>query len=211
MKQACVLLAGCLLASGQDVSLDVSKITHGIEQRYNNIKTLRVKFTETVIAKGGRHAPQSGTLYLQKPRKMRWEYSSPPGKLFLSDGEFTYDYDPKTNHVEQGKLKEGDDLRGPLAFLLGKLDFDRDFGSYVTNGTDGAITAIPKTANLPYTEVTFVAAPDFSMKKLSVTGLDGSVFQYVFEGEQRNPPLSDSLFKFVKPPGAVVIDSAHGN
>jgi outer membrane lipoprotein carrier protein len=217
MKQACLLnnsraavrllLFGCVLASGQDLM----KTLHGIEDRYNSAKTLRVNFTETLTGRGGRHVPQAGTLYLRKPGQMRWEYTSPPGDLFISDGKFTYDYIAKSNSYEQQKLKEGDDMRGPLAFLLGKLDFDRDFGQYRTGDADGAITAVAKSDKLEFSEVTLVPGPDFSIRKLSIKGQDGSVIQYVFDGEVRNPPLSDNLFKFVKPPGAVMIDPARGN
>jgi outer membrane lipoprotein carrier protein len=207
MKQACLLLFGCVLAFGQDLT----KTLHGIEDRYNNAKTLRVNFTETLTARGGRHRPQAGTLYLRKPGQMRWEYTSPPGDLFVSDGKFTYEYEAKSNSVEQQTLKEGDDMRGPLAFLLGKLDFNRDFGEYRTGDADGAITAVPKSDKLQYSEVTIVPGPGFSLRKLSIKGQDGSLIQYVFDGEILNPPLSDSLFKFVKPPGAVMVDSTRGN
>ena len=209
MKQAFVLVALPLIATAQPVGSDLTKTLHGIEEHYNNIKTLRVNFTETLVATGGRHKPQSGTLYLKKPGRMRWEYTAPPGKLFLSDGEFTYDYDPLNNRVDKRKLKEADDMRGPLAFLLGKLDFSRDFDKYETSA-DGAITAIPKNPNLPYSEVTFRTGPDFSIQKLSVKGAEG-VLDYMFDGEQRNPPLMDSLFKFVLPAGAVLIDDTRGN
>ena len=209
MKPACAFLIAQMFAYSQPAGQDLTKTLHGIEQRYNSIKTLRVNFTETLIAPSGRHKPQSGVLYLEKPRKMRWEYTSPPGKLFLSDGKLTYDYDPSTHIVEERPLKDADDLRGPLAFLLGKLDFDRDFGQYQTS-TGGAITAIPKNPNLPYSQVTFQASPDFSIQKLSVKGPEG-VLDYVFEDEERNPPLNGGLFKFVKPAGAIVNDETHGN
>ena len=205
MKQACWLLAGCMVALGQSgPAIDVKKVTLGIEQRYNNIKTLQVKFTETLIDRAGRHRPLTGTLYLEKPRKMRWEYAAPAGRFFLSDGSFDYDYDPKTNQVERSKAKDADDLRSPLAFLLGKVDFDRDFGSYSTS--EGAITAIPKSDKLLFSDITFVAAPDFSIEKLSIKLQDGSVTSFTFEGEMVNPPLNANLFKFVKPSGAVVDD-----
>lgn len=206
MKQICLLLAGCVLTFGQDPT----KTLHGIEDRYNNAKTLRVNFTERYTGRGGRHVPTSGTLYLRKPRQMRWEYTSPPGDLFISDGKFTYDYDAKRNSFEQQKLKEGDDMRGPLAFLLGKLDFDRDFGQYRTGDADGAITAVPKSDKLEYSEMTLVPGPGFSLKRLSIKGQDGSVIQYVFDGETLNPPLTDNLFKFTKPPGATMVDSTRG-
>jgi len=203
-----LLLAGCLLAACfQAAGQDVTKTLKGIEDRYNNSKTLRVNFTETLTGRGGRHIPQAGTLYLRKPRQMRWEYSMPPGDLFVSDGKFTYNYEAKTNSVDQQALKDGDDLRGPLAFLLGKLDFNRDFGEFRTGDADGAITAVPKSDKLEYSEVTLVPGPEFRIMKLSIKGQDGSTMQYVFDGEMLNPPLADNLFRFVKPPGAVLVDS----
>lgn len=206
MKQAWWFLAGCMLATAQSASnIDVSKVTHGIEKRYNNIKTLQVNFTQVRTDKSGRRT-FTGTLYLQKPRKMRWEYTAPAGQFYLSDGQFNYDYDPKNNQVERCKFKDGDDVRGPLALLLGKVDFDRDFGSYTTGSPDGAITATPKSDNQLYSEIAFVAAPDFSIKMLSIKGQDGSTTKFTFDGETANPPLKDSLFVFSKPPGAVVSD-----
>ncbi len=204
MRHAVLLAASCGLLFGQ---IDVPKTLHGIEERYNNIKTLKANFTETATSPGGRHPAQSGTLYLRKPGKMLWQYTTPPGKFFLSDKEYTYDYAPNTHRVEKEKLKEGDDPRGPLAFLLGKVDFDRDFKQFETK--DGVITAVPKTADMPYRLVTFVAGPDYSIKKLSVTQQDGTVIDYVFDGEVKNPPLADNLFKFALPPGAVVVGGDH--
>ena len=64
---------------------------------------------------------------LRKPGKMRWDYSQPKGKLFVSDGKFLWLYTPDENRVEKMKLKESEDMRAPLAFLLGKLDFDKEF------------------------------------------------------------------------------------
>lgn len=206
MRHAVLLAAWCGVAFGQ---VDVPKTLHGIEDRYNNIKTLKVNFTETATSPGGRRPSQSGTLYLRKPGKMLWQYTTPPGKFFLSDKEFTYDYEPNAHRVEKEKLKQGDDPRGPLAFLLGKVDFERDFKQFETK--DGAITAIPKTADMPYRLVTFAVAPDYSIKKLSVTQQDGTVIDYTFDGEVKNPPLADSMFKFTAPPGAVVVDAAHAD
>ncbi|HEY1760276.1 MAG TPA: outer membrane lipoprotein carrier protein LolA [Bryobacteraceae bacterium] len=212
-----LLLAACLLAAWTGpihswaAGPDVSKTLKGIQDRYNNSKTLSLHFTETLISPGGRHKPESGTLYLRKPRQMRWEYTAPPGDLFVSDGKFTYYLIANENKVEREKLTEGEDLRGPLAFLLGNLDFNRDFKEYRTGDADGAITAIPKSDKLEYTEVTLVPGADFSIKKLSIKGQDGSTYQFEFDDEKRNPALPDNLFKFTPPPGAVMVDAAQGN
>ena len=61
---------------------------------------------------------------------MRWNYSKPEGKFFLSDSKFFYFYSPSTGQVEKTKLKDADDLRLPLAFLLGKMDFKTRGGRF---------------------------------------------------------------------------------
>lgn len=208
MKLACSLLVACAAGLAQTgSSIDVSKITHGIEQHYNSIKSLKANFTETRIDRGGRHLPMSGVLYLQKPRKMRWDYTTPAGQFLLSDGTYDYDYDPKSNEVTRTKVKEADDMRGPLALLLGKIDFDRDFGSYSTNTADRSITAIPKSDKLLFSSITFVARPDYSVQKLSIQGQDGSTMNFTFDGEIVNPSFPPNFFKFVAPPGAVITDA----
>lgn len=208
MKHGFWFLAAAGLAWGQSgTSIDVTKITHGLEQHYNGIKSLRVNFSEQLVDRGGRHVPLKGTLSLEKPRKMRWEYAAPNGGYFLSDGEYDYDFNATKNEVERNKLKDSDDLRGPLAFLLGKVDFDRDFGSYTTGAADGSITAIPKSDKSLFSQISFIATPDSRIKQLSIKGQDGSTSTFVFDGEMDNVPMNPSLFKFTRPPGAVVVDA----
>src|SRR5258708_2388916 len=122
------LLASLLLAGGiaqtADV-IDVDRTLKGIEDRYNHAQTLQLRFTET-YHRQGRVRVEKGELYLRKPGRMRWQYSAPSGKLFVSDGKFIYSYTPQENRAEKMKLKEADDLRAPLPFLLGRLHFAHD-------------------------------------------------------------------------------------
>jgi outer membrane lipoprotein-sorting protein len=62
-----------------------------------------------------------------------------------------------------------------------------------------------------YTEVAFVASPDFTIKRVIVKGQDGSVMDYVFENEKRDPLLADALFKFTPPGDVEVVDSSKVN
>lgn len=118
---------------------------------------------------------------------MRWQYSMPAGKLFVSDGQFLYSYNPEDNRAEKMKMKEAEDLRAPLAFLLGRLNFNEDFREFhsTAQATGMLITAIPKSDKLPYSEVSFLATPDFAITHLQVRGQDGSVLEFNFEGKRR--------------------------
>jgi len=140
---------------------------------------------------------------------MRWEYSSPAGKLFVSDGKIVYLYLPGSGRVQKMNLKQTEDMRAPLAFLLGKLNFEKEFQHIeampVADGT--RITADPKAANLPYSKVEFLVTPAFEIQKLQITAQDGSVLDFTFNAERLNPPVADKLFKFTIPAGAEVVEA----
>jgi outer membrane lipoprotein carrier protein len=202
--------ASVWLLNGQTV--DLNSTLKGIENRYNKTQSLELGFSETYTLRGHKRT-ESGKLFLRKPGRMLWQYTTPAGKLFVSDGQFFYYYSPEDNRAEKMKMKEADDLRAPLAFLLGKLNFKDDFGGFrsMPQGADSLITAIPKSDKLPYTEVSFLASPDFEIKHLQVRGQDGSVLEFAFDGEKKNPSLPDGMFKFSPPPGAEYVYSTKGN
>ena len=87
------------------------------------------------------------------------------------------------------KLKESDDMRAPLAFLLGKLDFDKEFRNsrQARRAPIRWITAEPKTDNLPYSDVEFVVAPDYQIQRVKVTGFDQSILEFRFDQEKVDP------------------------
>lgn len=194
-------------AADAPIDKDLARMLKGVEDRYNHTETLEVAFTSSYTMKG-RKRTEKGELYLRKPGRMRWEYSSPVGKLFGSDGKFVYSYFPDEKRFEKASLKATEDMKAPLAFLLGKLQFDRDFRQFRTepDGPSTFVTAIPKSDKLPYTEVTFLIDPNFTIRWLNVKGQDGSQMDYAFSAEKRNPPIAESMFKFTPPLGVIYSD-----
>jgi outer membrane lipoprotein carrier protein len=189
-------------------AVDLQRTLKGVEDHYNKVRTLQLKFTESWTSKG-RTRNDPGVLYLRKPGKMRWEYAS--GQLFVSDGKFIYSYYPEEHRAEKMSMKETDDLRAPLAFLLGEVNFERDFGTYRTKPQDGGalITALPKSDKFPYTEVTFLVAADFTIRRLEVRLQTNDLIVFTFEGEKQNPLLTDALFQFTPPKGVELEDLTH--
>ncbi len=190
-----------------DAALDT--LLKGVEARYNQAKTLQVLFHEEYTPPGRARRTESGTLALRKPGKMRWEYDQPKGKLFVGDGKYLWLYTPAENRAEKMKLKASDDLRAPLAFLLGKLDFQKEFRNLKASaeGSDTRIQAEPRTDNLPYTAVEFVVAPDWHIKAVKVTGFDRSILEFRFDQEKVDPTLDAKLFQFQVPKGAQLVEA----
>ena len=191
------------VARAADAALD-NTLT-GVENRYNRAKTLELSFTETYTLHGQKKMAK-GELYLRKPGRMRWQYSEPAGELFVSDGKFLYSYIPGQQQAEKNSMKATEDMRAPLAFLLGHLKFTNDFRDFQSHPESGglAISAVPKSDKLPYSQVSFLVAPDDSIKRLTVTG--DAVLEYSFENEKMGLPLSDKLFQFQPPAGVPLVD-----
>jgi outer membrane lipoprotein carrier protein len=191
-----------------DAALDA--LLKGVETRYNQAKTLQVLFHEDYTPPGRPRRSESGTLLLRKPGRMRWDYDQPKGKLFVGDGKFLWLYTPDGNRAEKMKLKETDDLRAPLAFLLGKLDFQKEFRNIHAKpeGANTRISAEPKTDNLPYSAVEFVVDADRHIQAVKVTGYDQSIIEFHFSQERVDPVLDAKLFQFQVPKGAKLVEAA---
>jgi outer membrane lipoprotein carrier protein len=140
---------------------------------------------------------------------MRWDYKSPMGKLFVSDGKYLWLYTPSNHQVEKMKIKESEDMRAPLAFLLGKLHFDKEFRNLKSAPAGDAmdVTAEPKTDQLPYTSVEFVVNSNAEIRHVKVVGYDKSILEFDFDQEKLNPPLEANLFQFRMPPGAELVET----
>jgi outer membrane lipoprotein carrier protein len=201
-------MTGLVLSIGLLAAVDLPTLLKGVENRYNRARTMQMHFEQTQSGQGQIARTEAGELSLQKPGRMRWDYTRPEGKFFLTDGKFAYYYSPNTKQVSRSKIKEADDLRAPLAFLIGQLDFNRDFKEFRTtpDGVNTYISATPKSARAPYTQVDFLVTPDYRIELLKVTGQDGSIMRYKLSGEKVNPALGPATFQFVKPGDAELVD-----
>jgi len=186
---------------------DLNALLQCVEQRYNRAKTLQVSFNETYTINGRARKSESGSLTLRKPGRMRWDYAVPPGKLFLSDGHDVYVYTPDTKRVEKVKLKESEDMRAPLAFLLGKLDFGKEFRDFEIRqeGSNFVLAAKAKSEKLPYERIEMLVSADYQIQRLVIKGQDQSILTFLFTEEKLNPQLNDAQFKFKMPPGATLV------
>lgn len=178
-----------------------------VQDRYNGVRTLSVGFR----MEDHHRPPEEGKLTLRKQGKMRWDYSKPAGKLFVADGKTVYLYSARDNKVEKVPLKDTEDMRAPLAFLLGHLDLRKEFRNFATRPggeEDGTwLAASAKSDRAPYERIDMLIAPDGSVRHLKIAGRDQSEIDFYFKEERLNPAVSDALFHFTIPPGAEVVDA----
>lgn len=194
-------------AFAADAKLDT--LLKGVETRYNRTKTLQVLFQEDYTPPGKMRRSEKGILMLRRPGRMRWDYSQPAGKVLISDNKFLWIVNPTDKHVQKLKLQETEDTRAPLAFLLGKLDFDKEFKNLkgTPEGVDTRIVGEPKSDNLPYSEVQFLVTPDFRIREVRWTAFDNAITAFAFDQERLEPNLDPKLFVFVMPKDYELIEA----
>jgi outer membrane lipoprotein carrier protein len=210
------ILVALLPAFAANPSLDVHAIAQAVDNRYNRLQTLQAEFTETYRG-AGIERTESGSLWLKKPGKMRWEYRSPKEKLFLSDGQDAWFYLPGDHQVRRSSAKRLDDLRSPLGFLLGKTRLEKELDGLsaapdLAPLTPGNIVlrGVPKAMANRVNEVVLEITPDYHIARIQFEEADESVTEYRFSGERENVAIADQLFRFSPPQGVEIVDGEFG-
>ena len=212
LQLLCFLLWASLAFAASPTNVDV--IAQKVDERYNRLRTLHAEFTETYRG-AGIDRTESGTLWLKKPGKMRWEYRSPTEKLFISDGHDAWFYVPGDRQVRKTDVKKLDDLRSPLAFLLGKTKLEKELqGLSVAadvppkDPANVVLRGVPKAMADRVNQVLLEITPDSHIAGITIEEQDGSVTEYRFAQQKDNLPLADSRFQFVPPAGVEVVDGS---
>jgi outer membrane lipoprotein carrier protein len=195
---------------------DIRQLSHAVDDHYNHLRSLEGEFTETFSGNGAQRE-ESGTLWLKKPRKMRWEYRSPKEKLFVSDGQSVWFYVPAERQVRKTDLKRLDDLRSPIAFLLGKTKLENELQGLSkvvdkapTIAGDTLLRGVPKAMAGQLSEVQLEISASNQIVRIVLMETDGGTTEFRFSGWKENIELSDSRFRFTPPPGVETVEGALG-
>jgi len=121
-----LVMAILLAATPMAAQADVHAVADKVDQRYNHMQTLEAQFAESYSG-AGMTRKESGTLLLKKPGRMRWDYDEPRPKMFLTDGSTAWFYVPGEKQVRRTPVKQIEDLRSPLRYLLGKSKLEKEF------------------------------------------------------------------------------------
>lgn len=204
-----------LLSGAISAQTSVPKLAEEVDAHYNHLRTLQANFTE-IYRGAGISREESGTLWLKRPGKMRWNYQKPREKLFVSDGKTAWFYMPGEQQARRTPMKKLEDLRSPLGYLLGKTKLRKEFEALSLapdappwHPGDVVLRGVPKFME-GVNQVLLEIAPDRNIVRLVVDGADGSTTEYRFEDEKENQEIADRQFHFTPPPGVQVIEEEAG-
>jgi outer membrane lipoprotein carrier protein len=191
---------------------DVTQLARAVDAHYNHLRSLESDFTE-IYRGDGPERVESGTLWLKKPRKMRWEYRSPNEKLFISDGQAVWFYLPAERQLRKTALRKLDDVRSPVAFLLGKTKLENELRG-LSKAVDQSpldpantlLRGVPQAMAGQVSEVQLEITPFNQIVRIVLMEADGATTEFRFAGWKENLELSDSRFQFSPPPGVETVE-----
>jgi outer membrane lipoprotein carrier protein len=215
---AVIALFVALLASPLPAPEDArsaADLARDLQRRYEQVRDFSADF-EHIYEGGllGRKVIERGTLVVKKPGMMRWLYTSPEKKEFVSDGRTLWSYIPEDNQVVVSQVAPADEASSPALFLAGKGNILRDFrASFATvpaaAPNEVALKLVPTRPQRDYDWLILVVdRASLQIRMLVTTDSQGGTSTFVFTKMRENVGVPDQDFAFKIPRGVdVVTDS----
>lgn len=200
MSGLCVLLGGVLLSAQALAETEV-------ERYFGELTTLKAEFAQTVYDEQGRSLERSsGTMYMQRPLRFRWDYRTPHQQLIVADGERLWLYD---KGLEQVTVQPLDDTLGatPLALLSGERPLGDVFGirSLPSSGPLQWYRLSPLDADATEVSVLRLAFSEGDLQVLEIEDVFQRRTRLALVDVERDALLDDAVFRFEPPPGVDVV------
>jgi outer membrane lipoprotein carrier protein len=191
---------------------DAKALAAAVDAHYNHLRSLETEFTE-VYHGSGMERTESGTLWLKKPGKMRWEYRSPREKLFVSNGKEAWFYVPEERQARKTEAKKLEDIRSPLAFLLGKTKLEKELRGLslapdiaAAAAEDVMLRGVPQGLGDQVGEILLEITPEHHILRIVIQEVDGAATEYRFDGMKEDLTVQDGRFEFKPPAGTEIIE-----
>jgi outer membrane lipoprotein carrier protein len=203
-------------AKPAEARLDLPTVIARMQNRYDQAKDFQAHFTQNYSrAVVGRTTVSSGDVSFKKPGRMRWDYTKPEPRMFLSTGQFLWLYESAEKQAFKQDLKTSQ-LPAALAFLMGKGRITDEFE--VTASTDARygrpedyqLALRPKQPQSTYKSILFVVdGREFTVRESVLVDQQNNVNHFVFADLKINAKVSDALFRWNPPAGVRVIDTGN--
>lgn len=209
---AALAIAVWLAAGAAAQSSDPVALAAKVQQRYNGIRDIQADFVQTY--EGGvlrTRTTERGTVAIKRPGRMRFIYTKPEKKEFVSDGTRLYTYLVADKQVIVSPAPGPGEGDIPAMFLAGQSDLARDYTPSFTPLPGAAaglvtMTLVPKKKSEEYASLGIGVDPrTLQIRFLSAVDTQGGRSSFAFTNLKENRGLSDKDFEFRIPRGVDVV------
>ena len=208
-----LVLAAMVAAAPADQT--ASELAAALQKKIDGVKDFSTDFTHAY--QGGvlrKQITERGRLIVKKPGKMRWDYTVPEPKQFVSDGVKMYSYIPQDKQVIVASVPAEDQATTPALFLAGKGSLTRDFTASLVDAPAGmpagtrGLKLVPKARQPDYDWLMLVVDPGtLAIRGLQTVDAQGGTSTFFFTNLKENVGIADKEFAFKIPRGVDVISA----
>jgi outer membrane lipoprotein carrier protein len=195
-------------------ALTLDEAISALEQAQQRVTDLKAPFRQAAHNKVmNQTIDASGTLYLKKPGRLRWEYQTPTPQEIVSDGAKLWIYTPELKQVNVSAAPAA--LAGPAgSFLQGLGQVREHFDVRFLNPaqpTDAqgrvVLDLAPKRPQPLMARLIVAVDPKTWLVRQAIVYDElGNTVTVSFGDTVVNSGLADKLFVFVPPPGVAVVE-----
>lgn len=174
------------------------------------LETYQASFEQQILDGSGQRLQQaSGTMWLSRPGKFRWEVDAPYQQEVISDGSEVYLYDPDLEQVTVQALDQRVThtpallLSGSASELTENYDVTRQ-----QQGSNESFRLVPKSPDTLFEELEMTFRGE-ELRGLEMTDSTGQRTAIEFRDVRMNQSIDDSRFTFEIPDGTDVIRDTH--
>lgn len=210
MTALVAVLGASTLGLGQ-TALTADELARRVQARYDTVSDFEGQFVQTY--EGGvlkAKTSERGTVQIKRPGRMRWLYTAPERKEFVSDGSKVYAYFPLDRQVMVSPAPTGADTT-PALFLTGRANLVRDFDASLTAvpGAPAGLLGLRLVAKRHDPDFEWLAVgvdpTSFQIQYLVAADRQGGRSSFAFSKLQENRRPADSVFQFAIPKGVDVV------
>lgn len=187
------LIVAFLLFTASPCFADDGAQIEKIETYLNSIKTMKARFTQT----GADGNTITGTFFLKRPGKLRFEYDQPVTDFIVADGIFIYFYDGQMG--EQSNMPISNSLAD--FFLRKQLNLSGDVMVSQFRKRNGLLQlTLAQSVDPGAGSLTLFLTPDpLTLKKWDVVDAQGLTTEIALSDVEQGISLKDSLFYYHDP------------
>ena len=203
------LLAPLLFVAGA-ISPDAKALLERVASLYGDGAARSAPFTQTYTPAGfASTRRESGTVWIQAPQRLRFDYASPEKKTFTYDAGEGRLFTPEDRQLTIRRLSAEDRARLPIVFLSDASELDRQYAITAESGDVGGsrLLLTPRSPRPDLAWLRLTIGRDGAILGLAYEDSSGSRTEFRFEAWKKQKPRPASDYRVAGPPGTRILEN----
>ena len=199
-----LLLVAAAAAAPAALPPDARAALERVAKTYSDGAAYAAGFAQTYTPAGFASARrESGTVWIQAPQRLRFDYAAPDRKVFTYDAGEGRFYSPEDKQLTVRKLTAEERARLPIVFLSDPDELAREYTIAVEPGASEAsrLKLTPRAPRPELAWLTVAITPDGSIRELAYEDSAGNRTEFRFESWRREKARPGDDYRVTGPPG----------